>query len=315
MKNTLLTAFVTLLLASCGDKDSSEDKDSKTADQKETAQDTTAHNDSTLALEDSVVVEEKEYINFSEDFRSGLESHFSKNEVDSLQKWAHQAQNLKTDEDLLKWYGQLHAKSSLFEETLMDIADKNEPYDVIEQIGGWEQQEFNGLLLTCVAECTELEFTLNNRVLDSLAKMTEGTKDDDFVALCLMSEESYGHLTEYGFKKWFMMTWDYGGSSLIGDSSAYEFLVAYDKYLAQYGESKLTNLLGNVRTNALEMAAGYRSYMFTVPKIKAELEMILKDIKLSDEEKEAINARLEELNDPKANDLDVDCENVNCPYG
>ncbi len=316
MKYLHLIVIGALVLTSCGSKDESSENTDASNNQKEEAADSTARNDSSLIAKDSLPDEQEEIelVYFSDAFTSTLKKYLSETEVILLQNWATRAQELKTDDDFMDWYSSGQKMIDQLNSAMYKNTEKYDAYDVVVDVDDY-QHEMNGFYLSCVAECTELDFTFDNRVLDSLAQMTEGTQDDEFMALCDMSEGDFGNLTEYGFKKWFTQTWDYGGSTNIGDSSAYNFLIAHDHYVDQYGKSDLTELLGKVRRNALEMGYDFQSHMFSPSKISAELRMIIEDVRLSKGEQERIEDRIEQLKDPKANNLDVNCDTEDCPYG
>lgn len=189
-------------------------------------------------------------------------------------------------------------------------------YEIIEQARRDFQslgRKLHGIEITCVAECTELAFIIKFSVWDSLAKITDTPIDNEYVKLNILADGDYGHGEDYGFKTWFMAMCDYGGSTIIGDGIAFNFLKAYDAFLAKNTDFEM-KWLNNLRSVALHNAHTHRSHMRTAEKITEELVKILSEVNLSEEEKEAIKARIELLKNPGASELDLDCENQNCPY-
>lgn len=93
----------------------------------------------------------------------------------------------------------------------------------------WLREAMPGMVPQLVAEGTAYFLFWDFAALNQQAKMTPESIDDDFVALNLelFPEDSI----EYFFPAWFMQTWDYGGSSLLGRGVHYQTLEKIDKLL------------------------------------------------------------------------------------
>lgn len=232
-----------------------------------------------------------------------------------LEEWCKSASDLTSDKDFKEWIDKgMKLRADLSDE----FGGYSEQFEAYEMVSAFEdgglQEKLMGLIVTCVAECTEIEYTFSPEMMDSIAKLTQGRADDRFTLLWLMAESHTGHFAPYGFKNWFGQTWDYGGSSLVGDSTIYSFLMGYDQYIKDFGYN-YSSYLDPLRENAMEMLHTFRSYMFSASKVISELDRIVFEVELSDEEVDKIIKRKEELSDPEANELEVDCEHGGCAYG
>ncbi len=309
----LIYLSVLILLAACGEDKSEGDKTA--SNQESSAKDSITLEDTLVSDSVEIPIEEEETSYFTEADSILFAKYHKTKHWNRLEEWCENAGNLETDKDFKRWFDEgMKLRADLSGE----IGGYPESYEAYEMVRAFEesglQKKFYGLMITCVAECTENEYTFSPVKMDSLARLTKGKEDDAFTAIWLAAEGHSGHCVEYGFKTWFGQTWDYGGSSLVGDSSIYNFIVAYDEFERDYGLN-YEKYLKPLRTNAMEMLHTYRSYMYSANKIIAEIERIINDTDLSEEEISKLLKRKEELRSPKENDLEVDCAKGGCAYG
>ena len=128
-----------------------------------------------------------------------------------------------------------------------------------------------GMQTTCVAECTEFDFTINLTELNPLVNKTIGKTDDLLFEIFDLADGGYGG-TGDGWHTWFERTWDYGGASLFGSGIHLEILETihelksntemYDKLIMKYH----TYLLDDIQ---------HGIYMKTQEEATAELKEIL----------------------------------------
>lgn len=180
---------------------------------------------------------------------------------------------------------------------------------------------FNGLKISCVAECTMLEYVQISDDLYVKAKETEGEADDKFFEMFI----DY-HTGEYDpdimNAKWFMGTWDYGGESLLGDGSHLEYLKNIETILE--ASDLFKERLETFRGYCMEDITKNTVYTYDTKKIIGEMDKILKEVKLSPEEKKATEKRKKEFQNHKGNiqnedgvpeGIQVGCETGDCIYG
>lgn len=155
-----------------------------------------------------------------------------------------------------------------------------------------------------------VELSLNYTKLRELAKTTEGNGDDGFTTFMLIARGEY----DCCFGDWFEQTWDYGGRSLLGSGTHLALLRDTDNFIAE--NSPYKNMAGIIRTQLLYDIENAIAYGLPKDEVVAELNQILKEIKLSDKEKEALQKRLSEFENPPADkDLGFNCREDQCNEG
>lgn len=324
MKILFYTLILVSLLASCSNDDAESSNNSKNEDPKNASDtsDSLALVDSlklvdSLAQMDSIRISDS--LNLVErELNDGdlkiLNKYLEKSSVEGLIQLNRLGNAINEDGGFFEMHNTYVSEIDPLK--LKSPYNSSPDYELIDQARKDFQKlgrKLHGVEITCVAECTELAFIIKFSVWDSLAKITNDPMDNEYVKLNVMADGEYGHGEDYGFKTWFMAMCDYGGSTIIGDGIALNFLKAYDAFKAK-NSSVNFKWLDNLRSVALHNAHTHRSHMRTAEKITEELVKILKEVKLSEEEKAAITARIELLKNPDASELDLDCENQNCPY-
>ncbi len=125
---------------------------------------------------------------------------------------------------------------------------------------------------SCEAECTEFVMDYNLLDLQKLAQYTKGKADDDFIALKILAEGDQAR-HDPGWLTFFERTWDYGGGSLLGDSTNYKFL---DGSYQVIKKSKLFKKdLLQLRERVLSDME-HRIYMYPKNVVLAEINRMLK---------------------------------------
>jgi len=182
-------------------------------------------------------------------------------------------------------------------------------------------KHFNGLKISCVAECTMLEYVQISDDLFVKAKETKGEADDKFFEMFI----DY-HTGEYDpdimNAKWFQGTWDYGGESLLGDGSHLEYLKNIETILE--ASELFKDKLEIFRQYCVEDITKNTIYTYDTKKILGEVDKILKEVKLSADEKKAMEKRKKEFQNHKGNvtnddgvpeGIQVGCSTGDCIYG
>lgn len=168
----------------------------------------------------------------------------------------------------------------------------------------WLRQAMPGFMPQLVAEGTAYYLFWNYQTLHGIATRTPQPEDDDFVALQieLFPEDSI----EYFFPVWFLQTWDYGGSSLLGRGHHLRILEKSDQLLAKSPlfATEIRRLKARIVNDISEP---HVTYWETADKIVAELDAILqKDFKLlSAADKIALQTRREQFVEPIRHSITV----------
>lgn len=174
------------------------------------------------------------------------------------------------------------------------------------------------IIHTCVAECTEygIDFDLAN--MAKQAAKTNGKLDDEYFELLAMANEINFSLSN-DFKSWFMQMWDYGGGSLLGNKSIYNFLKKTKQFESKY--LKIDKVLEELKLDAYETAM-HGVYMKTPIAILEEIKMMVNENLVTPEQAINLNQLANLIKSNAANcpvcmfkELQVSCETGNCDYG
>ncbi|UKN00089.1 hypothetical protein K6119_10105 [Paracrocinitomix mangrovi] len=169
------------------------------------------------------------------------------------------------------------------------------------------------IVFTCVAECTEIDFTYDQEKLLEKAKLTEGNDDELFLEY---ATEIYGpNWTSGSFEwpVWYVQTWDYGGSSKIGDGTLKKYIKKHQEL-----ESKL-NLFSvkmkYIKDHMLEELSHVGSYMKSKEMVLKEYDEILEMDFFNEEEKTKIRDARAKLEGETEDYIQFNCESGDCSYG
>jgi uncharacterized protein Veg len=165
-----------------------------------------------------------------------LKLYFSEEVVSSLIHYLNDYRSLESQKDFESNY---RFAMNLFDEMYRDLNNPATDYmlELSARTDYWngieileELEIFNGrlgaIIISCAAECTELDFLFDLELLHEKAKTTTGEGDDQFTELLLSTDGSYGYAGYPGFKEWFTPTWDLGGRINIGDDYLYTCIQA-----------------------------------------------------------------------------------------
>lgn len=176
---------------------------------------------------------------------------------------------------------------------------------------------YHGMKASCVAECTEPYFELVLKDLIPVAEKTEG--DDDNKYFDLVAEYYHEEWEPSSMNaKWFQATWDYGGSSKLGDGFHLGFMLATDKLMAE--KNIFEQWILSYREDCFSDMTRWKSFQYSKDKILKEIDKVFKQVKLDKSQMEQLKARKKELNEFIENDktgygLQLNCENEDCIYG
>jgi hypothetical protein len=174
------------------------------------------------------------------------------------------------------------------------------------------------IIHTCVAECTEygIDFDLTN--MAKQAALTSGKLDDEYFEILAMANELNYSLSN-DFKVWFMQMWDYGGGSLLGNKSIYNFLKKVKKF--EQKTMKVDPVLEKLKLDAYETAM-HGIYMKSAISILEEIKMLVNENLVSPEQASNLNQLASLIKSSAAEcsvcffkELQVNCDNGNCNYG
>ncbi len=177
-----------------------------------------------------------------------------------------------------------------------------------------------GLAASCVAECTEAVLAVRYSDFARQAGQTPAGIDDTFFAF--MQEIYWDDVAFLGghpdaFPAWYEQTWDYGGSSLLGDSLHLSFLQQIEQI--QQATPHFTGDLQQVRAAILDDILGTHgactTYINPVAPIQAEIQAILQQVALTEAEQAQLIDRRAAFEDLAAHQIEVDCRAGSCVCG
>lgn len=225
-----------------------------------------------------------------------LQTSFGKELSDSIRMYRAQYQNIGSAEDFAATFRKGSSLREVMTRLMQDrilIQNPDELPDLF-----WLRESMPGMVPQLVAEGTAYYLFWDFADLNQQAQATPEQADDDFVALNLMlfPEDSI----EYFFPAWFMQTWDYGGSSLLGRGIHYQTLEKIDKLLKK--SDLFTPELTRLKTSLLnDMTQPDVTYWEKKENIISELDSIIQaDFTiLTDADKIALQTRKQQFEAPQ----------------
>jgi len=258
----------------------------------------------------------------SDETRQGLSDYFSEKVIQEIDQFLMHYNAALTDTDFEKAYLEGKALLGVMYDDLAnpqtsylrELAVKQEYWSPVEILD--ELQEFNGQLgpieISCVAECSELDFVFDLQAMLEKSKQTTGSGDEDFLTLLISIDGDYGYAGYNGFKSWFNQTWDYGGSSLVGDGTLLACVKNYMEYKKKYVlfQSEL-QLIHEDFVDALQNGS---SYNYAQQKILKEYDQVLNLKIFTPEEEKGIREHYKAIQ-KGGEPFQFECETADCTYG
>lgn len=245
------------------------------------------------------------------------EKHFSKNDINTLTDLYNEWLNIKTENELAKFYFTSIEKSKAIASNVQNELDKlseNEYYRMLDAFikdNDTTKPWLCGLDPGCFAECTVPGFRKNFALLFEKAKYTDGTNDEEYFKLMLNTYGESGYVSTL-YSSYFTGMWDYGGGSLLGSG---QHIMILKKIDAIQKQTKIFDAeIITIREDILRDIIEHMAYMNTADKIVIEIDDIIRTIKLNDTEKQKLEIRKAEFLNPDSK-IQTDCENKNCDYG
>jgi hypothetical protein len=217
--------------------------------------------------------------------------------------------------------------SSLMKQFILDVQNSpSPPYQTkglyyteeIDEEFGFLQYAIPFFLNTCVAECTVYSAAWNTLEIRDRVKKTNGTLDDEFVELLFLAHGEFMGI-DHGFLSWFNQTWDYGGSSFLGDKRMYDFLKKAKQFESK---TELGQELFNFYRQDILNVALYGCYEKTAIQILEEIKLITNEQLLNEEATVLLKKLAEIIKSGNAScpfchfkNLQLNCEENECNYG
>ncbi len=253
----------------------------------------------------------QEYLkNFSYDEQfNKLSEDFSAEQIQSIKNYHKAYHNIKSLEDFVAVYQQAIS----LEKILSPVVQKK--YDLLQTAGktelnmAWIYNLLPGMSIGYEGEGTIASFYIVNDTFAEKADITEHISDDTFVEIL---QASYGPTIMRHRPLWFQYTWDYGGQSMLGTGIHLKILKMIDKALKKDKtfEAELNEIKASIITDISETNNFYEDKTA----LNSEIDKILKEIILTDEQKNAIQKKKGMINSD-SKELQINCKNNNCNFG
>lgn len=232
-----------------------------------------------------------------------LQTFFGKELTLNIHRYYAGFNNMKTNNDFLanlRDGNNLRDTLTKILENKINLSDQNNQLPDL----FWLENAVPGFVTQLVAEGTLYYLFRDYRQLRQKALKTEGSEDDDFVALNLLvySADSIEHF----FPSWFIQTWDYGGCSLLGKGEHLKILKKIDEVL---GKSRMfaTEIM-EIKNRLINDITGKDvDYWENKENILAEVHAILAAGLncLTNEDKIALETRRMQFEYPAENNINV----------
>ncbi len=211
-------------------------------------------------------------------------------------------QNAQTSDE----YAAIYRRGAKLRDTLVHllsskviVGDYNSLPDLF-----WLEEAMPGYVPQLVAEGTEYYLFQDYKKMYSQARKTRGVEDNDYITLCTHVHAMDS--VEYFFPSWFLQTWDYGGSSLLGQGVHLRLLEEINQVLQRstYFEAEILELKNDL---IRDITWTENSYWEPIESIRKELDDILAAAFtiLSPEDITELQARRKMFDDPAANNIQV----------
>jgi len=179
-----------------------------------------------------------------------------------------------------------------------------------------EMKELNGQLgpiyVTCVAECSEMDFCFDLNFLNKKAKLTNGNADDDFMDILLYVEGDFGYAGYFDFKVWTKQYWDYGGSNLLGRGVMFDAVRRTKTFKNTH--SLFSEQIQIVHQDFLEELTTAHSFEYTKEEVLAEIDKII-NLKYFDSDALKVILKHYELIDAGGEYFQFNCSSGECSFG
>ena len=208
---------------------------------------------------------------------------------DALIQFRADADKCKSDEDFAKLYRSADSLRNQLDEWLSlrstpDLEGKLPNYY-------WLNKAIPGQEVLLVAEGTVYAMFFNYGYWAELSKRTKGTRDDNFSAFCITL---FPDSIEYYYPAWYLQTWDYGGTSLLGKGIHLDILTKMDKL---YQDKLFIPEVQQYKVSIMDDMLQSEFYELGVKEVCTELEQIItaKPGILQASDIEGLKGRLTEL--------------------
>lgn len=231
-----------------------------------------------------------------------MKSFFGSEIYNKGRAYQQQWESAKTSQDVSSLYSAVEKIQEAANNVLSEKLEVQDPMTLPDMT--WIERSIPGLQTSLVAEGTQFHLFKNFKKMNAKAKQTNGEEDDDFFELQFLVNEVDS--IEHFYKSWFLQTWDYGGSSLLGQGKHLKLLNRMNDLLSK--SKVFESQILAIKTELLkDISEDYVTYWEPKEKILDELRNIIQKefVFFTKEDKIMLKTRLKMFENPKANKIEV----------
>ncbi len=228
-----------------------------------------------------------------------LQNMFGKDIARRIKMYRTNYKSAKTSAEFAKTYSQ----GLVLRDTMVALMEADIPIVDYEKLAdlNWLEQAMPGYIVQLAAEGTIYYLFNDYSIFSKKAMHTSGNEDDEMADLLLatFAVDSIEHF----FHAWFLQTWDYGGSSLLGQGIHFKLLQKMEEMEKSNLFQKETNELRDRLIN--DITGPNVEYWEPQKRILDELDKILDEgfQQLTKEDVIALENRRKMFKTPKANKI------------
>ncbi len=233
---------------------------------------------------------------------NSLEKFFDNRQIKLINEYQSSFNKIKTAKDLNLVYKKSEVLAVDLNKRLINISEPN-----IDNFK-WLKQYLPGLSLSYGAEGQSMYLTTNYKEFIKKAQLTHEVFDDMFLNLMINAFGDSGRV----YPSWFVMTWDYGGYSDLGNDKHFHILEKINKVTISSPEFK--DEIMEVRRLLINDIVTSNNYGYSSKKVIREIKKISSNKSITPTEKILLENRVNEIEKNKQK-FQFDCIKVNCSYG
>lgn len=238
---------------------------------------------------------------------NSLEKYFDKNQINIIQDYKTSFSRIKSSKDLADTYRKANNVMKVINDVLNESKEINtSSFDVAKF--KWLDTYLPGIELGYGAEGIGVNAVTYYPDFIAKAKVTAEKSDDAFLKLMT---DLFGNSGDI-YPKWFVMTWDYGGYTMLGKGTHTNYLKKITSTAKISPE--FANEIKEVRLRLFDDIQN--SLNLGTPKATAikEVKSIMGVSGLSANEKKMLQQKIIDL-DKNSKKYQFNCEKANCSYG
>ncbi|MBC7473060.1 MAG: hypothetical protein H7263_02120 [Candidatus Sericytochromatia bacterium] len=233
---------------------------------------------------------------------NSLEKFFDNRQIKLIDDYQNSFNKIKTAKDLNLVYKRSEVLATDLNKKLITISNPN-----IDDFK-WLKQYLSGLSLSYGAEAQSIYLTTNYKDFIKKSQLTHEVSDDMFLNLMINAFGDSGRV----YPSWFVMTWDYGGYSDLGNDKHFHILEKINKTMLSSPEFK--DQIMEVRRLLINDIVTSNNYGYPSKNVIREIKKIISNKFIKPTEKMLLEKRINEIKSGQQK-FQFNCVKAKCSYG